>query len=74
MGDMEKLVVAKLSGNVTAKRDGSFVEYVQCEEPVGYYYSPVKGEYIETSCVQVKYSLGSGNIHIIPVKNLLKGE
>ena len=72
--DLERLVVTKLRGDVIVKKDGSFVEYVQCDEPIGYYYSPYKGKYIETSCAQVKYSLSGGNIHIIPVKDLLKGD
>lgn len=70
--DLERFVVSKLKGDVVVKSDGSFEEYVKCDEIVGYYYSPSKNGYIPTRCVKVKYSLGVKNIHIIPVKE--KGE
>lgn len=67
--DLSNLVVNKLKGNVRVNADGSFDEFVMCDEVIGYYYSPSKGEYIPTRCAQIKYSLGkSQNIHIIPVK------
>lgn len=67
--DLRKIVVGKLKGDVRVNSDGSYEEFVMCDDVVGYYYSPSKGEYIPTRCVQVKYSLGkSQNIHIIPVK------
>ena len=49
--------------------DGSFIEYVICDDVIGYYYSPAKSKYIATRCAQVKYSLKNKNIHIIPVKD-----
>jgi len=72
--DLKALVVDRLNGNVSRKGDGSFVEFVTCDENVGYYYSPSRGRYISTKCVQVKYSLSDKNIHIIPVKEFTKGE
>jgi hypothetical protein len=67
--DLKKIVVNKLSGNVRINADDSFDEFVMCDEVIGYYYSPCKGEYIPTKCAQVKYSLGKhSNIHIIPAK------
>lgn len=67
-GDLKRLVVNKLKGNVRVNADDSYEEFVTCDEVIGYYYSPSKGKYIPTKCAQVKYSLGKGNIHIIPVK------
>lgn len=66
--DLKELVVNKLQGNVRVNSDGSYVEFLMCDDVIGYYYSPNKKEYIATRCVQVKYSLGSKNIHFFPVK------
>lgn len=66
--NLKEIVVKRLQGNVHVNSDGSYVEFVMCDDVIGYYYSPAKGEYIATKCVQVKYSLGSRNIHFFPVK------
>lgn len=66
--DLKELVVKRLQGNVRVNSDGSYVEFLMCDDVIGYYYSPAKGEYIATKCLQVKYSLGSKNIHFFPVK------
>lgn len=72
--DLERLVIPKLQGNVQVNSNNEYREYVRCDEVIGYYYDKAKGEYVATRVVQIKYALGSNNIHIIPVKELQGGD
>ncbi len=65
---LQRIVVSKLQGKVRIGADGSYREYVTCDEIVGYYYSKADGKYMPTKCAQVTYALGGGNIHIVPVQ------
>ena len=67
---LQRLVVSKLQGTVRIGTDGSYREFVTCDEIVGYYYSKADGKYMPTRCAQINYALGDGNIHIIPVKEI----
>lgn len=68
--DLKNIIVPKLTGNVGVGKDGSYREFITLDDAIGYYYDKSKGKYIETKCVQIKYALGDGNIHIVPVKEL----
>lgn len=69
MEELADMVESKLgTGIVEVKKDKSFQEFFDCDEFVGYYYDKVEGMYKPTKRVQVKYAVGGGNIHIIPVK------
>ena len=70
--DLNKLVVSKLKGNVEMRGGGDYCEFVSCDEIIGYYYSPSRGQYIPTKRAMVKYALGDRNIHIVPVKEVGK--
>lgn len=66
---LKQLVDDKLgTGTIEVRNDGSVQEFFDCDEIVGYYYDKATGKYVPTKRVQVKYSIGKGNIHIIPVK------
>ena len=69
--DVKRLVVDNLEGNIRLV-PGRYYEYVDCSEPIGYYYSKPDEKYVETSCAQVAYAVAEGNIHVIPVKSLGK--
>lgn len=70
LDDLKNIIVPKLTGNVGIGRDGSYREFITLDDAIGYYYDKSKGKYVETKCVQIKYALGDGNIHIVPVKEL----
>lgn len=71
--DLTKMVKGKLgTGIIEIKNDGSIQEFFDCDEIIGYWYDKSAKEYVSTRRVQVKYALGGGNIHIIPVEK--KGE
>ena len=70
LDDLKNIIVPKLTGNVGVGRDGSYREFITLDDTIGYYYDKSKGKYVETKCVQIKYALGDGNIHIVPVKEL----
>lgn len=67
--DLSEIVKDKLgTGIIEVKGDDSFQEFFDCDEIIGYCFSKSDGEYKPTKRVQVKYALGDGNIHIIPVR------
>lgn len=67
--DLHGLVRDKLgTGIIEIKSDNSVQEFFDCDDTIGYYYDKTAGKYVPTKRVQVKYSIGDGNIHIIPVK------
>ena len=67
--DLDALIKDKLgTGIIEVKNDNSIQEFFDCDEIVGYWYDKESGEYKPTKRVQVKYSLGDGNIHVIPVR------
>ena len=67
--DLFQLIKKKLgTGVIELRHDGSFQEYIDCDDVIGYYYDKKKGKYMPTKRVQVKYAVGNGNIHIIPVR------
>ena len=55
-------------GVIELRNDGSFQEYIDCNEVIGYYYNKKQGAYMPTKRLQVKYAVSNGNIHVIPVK------
>ena len=71
--DLINMVIPKLKGELTTSGKRT-CEFVLCDQVIGYYYSKARGEYVATRCVQVIYAVAKGNIHIVPVKELLKGE
>ena len=71
--DLQRLVVAKLQGNVQVTASDGYREFVMCDEVIGYYYNKAQGGYVATKCAQVNYATGDKNIHIIPVKELKQG-
>jgi len=66
---LQEMVKDKLgTGIIEVKNDNSIQEFFDCDDVIGYWYDKSKQEYVPTRRVQVKYALGNGNIHIIPVK------
>ncbi len=69
ISDLSDIIDSKLgTGIIEMKSDNSFQEFFSCDEIIGYYYDKIEGKYLSTKRVQVKYSIGDGNIHVIPVK------
>jgi len=71
--DLKNMIIPKLKGELTTSGKRT-CEFVLCDQVIGYYYNKARGEYVATRCVQVIYAVAKGNIHIVPVKELLKGE
>lgn len=75
LADLSAMVKDKLgTGIVESKGDNSFQEFFDCDDVVGYYFDKESQTYKQTRRVQVKYSVGDGNIHIIPVKEQQGGK
>ena len=69
--DLNSMVKGKLgTGIIEIKNDGSIQEFFDCDDVVGYWYDNTTGKYVATRRVQIKYALGTGNIHIVPVKEV----
>jgi len=68
LDDLAEMVKGKLgTGIIEVKNDNSIQEFFDCDDYVGYWYDKGQKKFIATKRVQVKYALGGGNIHIIPV-------
>ena len=69
------MVKGKLgTGIIDVKNDNSIQAFIECDDYVGYWYDKGQKKFIATKRVQVKYALGGGNIHIIPVMERKWGE